>query len=317
MALTDDRVPPLLTAADDGFHTPDGSRWFHETWWFWFFVPERSIGGWLYSYVRPNIGVSGGGCWVWDEHSFLHWEAPYYAHHSHLPLPAAEADDPASIRFPNGVAVRSIEPLQRYGLTYADAELISLDLEFDAVMEPWVRLAPDEDPPRAVHLDQVGRVTGILTLLGEAHDVDCLAIRDRTWAPRSERWRQGGGYGYTNAAASRELAFLAVGDDERVGGYLVADGDRHALVAGRRRVARDPDHGFITRVQVEATDAEGRHLEADGVSVSRLAMPIPGVHGVVWTSLVEWTVNGAHAWGEDQEPWPITAWSEQRRAARR
>ena len=53
----------LLSPADDDFHPPpDDSWWFHETCWFWFFVPERRLGGWLYNYIRPNIGVSGGGC---------------------------------------------------------------------------------------------------------------------------------------------------------------------------------------------------------------------------------------------------------------
>lgn len=301
----------LLSSADDDLHQPDDSRWFHETCWFWFYVPERSLGGWLYSWVRPNVGVSGGGCWVWDDRTFLHWEAPYYANHSNLRLPGPSA--PGVLAFPSGMGVEALDSLQRYRLRYADDELISLDLGFDAVMEPWVRLTAEE-PPRPVHLDQVGRVTGDLVLHGETIAVDCLAIRDRTWAARSERWRDGGGYGYTNAAASAELAFLGVGDDKRIGGYLVLDGARAELVEGRRLVERDADHGFVTRVIVDGTDVHGRSLQAEGTSASRMAMPIPGVHGVVWTSLVEWSLNGEHAWGEDQEPWPINAWSRVRRA---
>ncbi|MEO7430377.1 MAG: hypothetical protein ABIY48_13460 [Acidimicrobiales bacterium] len=302
----------LLSPADDDLHQPDGSRWFHETWWFWFFVPERSLGGWVYSYARPNIGVSGGGCWVWDATTFLHWEAPYYANHSALSLP--ETHGPGHVSFPSGVTIEALEPLQRYAIRYADEPTIAVDLEFDAVMAPWVRVAPDEVPPRPVHLDQLGRITGSVILHGETLAVDCLAIRDRTWTARSERWRDGGGYGYTNAAASPDLAFLAVGDAQQVRGYLVQDGVRCELSHGRRRVERHASHGYVTRVRIDATDLEGRTVEADGVPASRMAMPIPGVHGVVWTSFVEWTVNGVPAWGEDQEPWPIMAWSQRRRA---
>ncbi len=305
----------LLSAADDSFHPPSDHRWFHETCWFWFYVPERALGGWLYSWVRPNIGVSGGGCWVWDDTTFLHWEAPYFAGFNNLRLPGPSS--PGVLSFPSGMRVESLDPLRRYRLTYADAEAITLDLEFDAVMDPWARVAPDVDPPRVNHFDQLGRVTGDLMLHGERIPVDCLAIRDRTWTPRSERWREGGGYGYTNAAASPSLAFLAVGDSERVGGYLVIDRVRSEILSGRRLVERDPDHGYVTRVHVEATDASGRALEAEGRSVSRLALPIPGVHGVVWTSLVEWTINGEAAWGEDQEPWPVQAWSHERATQRR
>ena len=299
-----------LTPDDDNFHTPpDDSWWFHETCWFWFFVPERRLGGWLYNWIRPNIGVSGGGCWVWDDTTFLHWEVPYYSCHHNLRLP--EERDLRPFRFPSGVQVEMTEPLSGYRLAYAHGDMIELDLQYTAVMDPWVS-THDDSPP--THLDQLGRVTGTLVLHDEPMTVDCLAIRDRTWTLRSERWKYGGGYGYTNAAASADLAFLAVGGTDAVAGYLVVDGERRALVAGDRRVERDGDRGFVTRILIEGTDAEGRRLEAEGTSVSRMAMPIPGVHGVVWTSLVEWTVNGVPAWGEDQEPWPIMTWSNDRRA---
>ncbi len=304
-----------LTAADDDFHPPtDDSWWFHETCWFWFFVPERSLGGWLYNYVRPNIGVSGGGCWVWDDTTFLHWEVPYYSNHANLRLP--ERRNLRDFEFPSGVHVEMIEPLHRYRLRYRHDEMIDLDVEFTAVMEPWVGVAGDGPDVAPTHFDQVGRVTGTLDLHGEAITVDCLAIRDRTWTNRPERWKYGGGYGYTNAAASPDLAFLSVGGADEVRGYLVEDGLRVELANGARRIERDPDDGFVTRVVVEARDVEGRELVAEGRSVSRMAMPIPGVHGVVWTSLVEWEINGAPAWGEDQEPWPVMAWSNRRRAQR-
>lgn len=306
----------LLRPDDDDFHRPpDDAWWFHETCWFWFFIPERGLGGWLYNWIRPNIGISGGGCWVWDESTFLHWEVPYYANYSNLRLPATR--DLRDFTFPSGVSVQALEPLTRYRLRYAQGGTIALDLEFSATMDPWVTIAADSGEPRSTHFDQVGRVTGRLVLHGETMDVDCLAIRDRTWTLRSERWASGGGYGYTNAAAESGEAFLAVGDADAARGYLVLDGQRVELVTGHRRTERHPEHGYVTRLVVEATDASGRELEAEGTSVSRMAMPIPGVHGVVWTSLVDWTVNGIPAWGEDQEPWPIMSWSERRREERR
>jgi hypothetical protein len=307
-----DGARPVLTPADDDFHQPpDDSWWFHETCWFWFYVPERDLGGWLYSWVRPNIGITGGGCWVWDASTFLHWEVPYYSNHSNLRLP--ETRDLRDFTFPSGMAVTVLEPLAKYRLRYAHEGMIDLDLEYSAVMEPWVSLSDGPDGARPTHLDQLGRVTGELLLHGERIEVDCLAIRDRTWAPRHERWKVGGGYGYTNGAAPTGEAFLAVGDAASVHGYLVLDGSRTPLVEGRRTVQRDQDHGYVTSVTVEGRDEAGRHLLAEGRSASRMAMPIPGVHGLVWTSLVEWSVNGALAWGEDQEPWPIMTWSEKRR----
>lgn len=299
-----------LTPDDDGFHAPlDDNWWFHETCWFWFFVAERSLGGWLYNYIRPNAGLAGGGCWIWDASAFLHWEVPYYANYSNLPLPVDR--DLRDFTFPSGVHVRAVEALRRYELRYADRDALDLALEYVAIDEPWLARGDDGRPPH--HFDQLGRVTGSITLHGETIAVDCLAIRDRTWTTRHERWRHGGGYGYTNAAAPTGEAFLAVGDDD-VRGYLTLDGHRAALTGGKRVVERDPEHGYVTRVTVTGTDEAGRTLHADGTPVSRMAMPIPGVHGVVWTSLVRWTLNGASAWGEDQEPWPVMTWSTRRRS---
>ena len=281
--LHDDSRTDVLGPLDDDFHPPDDHRWFHETAWFWFFVPERAVGGWLYNWVRPNVGTSGGGCWVWDATTFFHFEVPYYACYSNLRLDPER--DLRDFTYPSGVSLRVLEPLQRYRLGFADRDLIALDLEFDAVVPPWVG-AVTGDPPRATHLDQVGRVTGELVLRGDRMSVDCLAIRDRTWAPRPERWKDGK-VGYCNAA-TLDTAFLASSAEGTRGeaadrvhsGYLLRDGRRARLVDGTRELERDPEHGFLRRIAVDAVDADGRALHATGESLSRMAMPIPGVHGV-------------------------------------
>ena len=325
---TEDSRHDLLTAEDDAFHPPNAfddlfqssnMRWFHETAWFWWFVPEHRIGGWFYNWVRPHVGTSGGGAWVWDDSTYFHLEVPYYACYHNLALPGGA--DLRDFTFPSGVSVKCLEPLTRYHLGFADRDLIAIDLDFDAVMPPWVG-APVGDPPSAIHLDQVGRVTGTMALGGTTYDVDCLAIRDRTWSPRPERWKDGR-IGYCNAC-NDDVAFLASSaagmrgeEHERIhSGYFVKDGRRAALVDGTRVLERDPEHGFLRTITVEAVDRDGRRLTATGEALSRMAMPIPGVHGVVWTSLVDWKIDGQQAWGEDQDAWPIQGWSAFRRRTR-
>jgi hypothetical protein len=242
---------------------------------------------------------------------------PYYSSYASLAFdPAADLRD---LRFPSGVCVQAVEPLARYHLGFSDRDLVRIDLSFEAVMPPWVGETVG-DPPAAIHFDQVGRVRGTVELRGRAYDVDCLAIRDRTWSPRPERWKDGR-VGYCNAA-STEIAFLAssaVGargetTDRVRTGYFAKDGRRARIVDGSREVERDPDDGFVRRLTIHAQDSAGRRFTAVGDTMSRMAMPIPGVHGVVWTSLVDWTVDGVQAWGEDQDAWPIHAWSSFRRA---
>ena len=50
-----------------------------------------------------------------------------------------------------------------------------------------------------------------------------------------------------------------------------------------------------------------------GKTVSRMAMPLPGLAAVVWTSTVRWNIDGTDCWGEDQDPWPLPQWSMLRR----
>jgi hypothetical protein len=297
---------PTLYTADDDFPHPvlDDHRFWHETFWFWFFNGERKFGGWLYNYIRPVIGVTGGGCFVWDDTTWNHMEVPYYASYAVQPMPRVEGN---AIEFPSGTIIEVKETMQRFHLGHVDRDWINVDLDWEGVMDPWLSISGD--PSRLRHIDQVGHVTGTVTLHGELIPIDCLAIRDRTWSPRQERWKDGGGYGYTNAAADNgRLAFLH-------GRYLIIDGVGHELTS-KRTIERNKDHGYIERFVVEGRDTEGRTLEAVGESVSRMAMPIPGVHAVVWTSLVRWTLNGVEAWGEDQEPWPLNRWAEVRRAQR-
>ena len=295
-----------LSPADDFFHAPQSSnRWEHETIWLWFFVPERKLGAWVYHFVRPNVGVSGGGVHVFDDTAWFHMETPYYLNFSNAPM----LEDPQDWKFPTGFHWTILEPLHKYHMSFKDRDIVSLELDWTAFMEPWVVLRGDPPAPR--HLDQFGRVTGDLMLHGEHMKVDCLAMRDRSWSHlRPEPWKVGWGGGtYVTGAASEHLAFFGAGP----GGFFLQDGVRSALIDGSVERVRDPDHGYIRRIIVKGTDQLGRSFVADGEAISRMAMPIAGVHGVCWTSLVKYTINGVPAWGDDQDAWPLHAWSAMRR----
>ena len=53
----------------------------------------------------------------------------------------------------------------------------------------------------------------------------------------------------------------------------------------------------MTGIVVEGKDSAGRTFEAVGESVSRMAIPISGVAGVCWQSLVRYEFNGVEAFG--------------------
>jgi hypothetical protein len=308
----------LFTSRDDGFHFAEmGDDWWAtETAWFSFHHPARRLGGWLYVMVRPNIGTVAGGCWIWDDSAHLPWEVLYSTNYSALPMPRDQ--ELTDCRLPTGVAIKVIEPCMRYALGYDDGERLQADLRFDGVMPPEPLAAVGSTFGSAHHFDQFGRVTGELVLHGEGIAIDCIGMRDRTWGRRPEdRPRQAA---YVTGAANDAHGFLAVTNgrpqgDQVAYGFLRRDGRTAALVDGERRIERDPQAGWVTRITIEARDVEGRDTTASGVPVSRMIINRHTFIDV--NSLVRWDLDGAIAWGEDQDMWPVHRWARTRRDAGR
>ena len=307
-----------FTARDDRFHFAEmGDDWWAtETAWFSFHHPERRLGGWFYSMFRPNIGTVAGGAWVWDHGAHLPWEVLYSANYSAQQLPRDQELD--NCQLPNGVSIRALAPGMRYALGYQDGERLQATLEFAGIMPPEPLTAVGSTFGSAHHFDQFGRVTGHLILHGERIEIDCIGMRDRTWGRRPEdRPRQAA---YVTGAADEAHGFLAVsnlrdGKDEIAYGFLRRDGVTVGLANGTREVTRDPATGFINRIVITARDQQGRELRATGVPVSRIVL---NRHTFIDNnSLIRWDLNGAVAWGEDQDMWPVHRWARYRREAAR
>lgn len=303
-----------IAALDDSFHFDQmGDRWWMtETNWISFCVPERQLGGWIYTMVRPNIGTVAGGAWVWDDTASLPWEALYSRNLTALRLP--DNADLNDITLPTGVSLRTLEPLTSYQIGYQDEDRLRASLRFDAVMPPRPLRKPGSAFGDLTHFDQFGRVHGELQLLGETIPVDCLAMRDRSWGPRPEhRPRKSA---YVSGIADAENAFLAVTksnelSEEIAYGFLIRDGVIGDLVSGRRLVDRDPATGWVNEITIEAVDEHGRRLLATG---SRLSGIVINRHSFIDNNgLIAWLIDGKIGHGEDQDMWPVHEWSRYRR----
>ncbi len=307
----DYHVPEGLLIDDiDGFHVPSDDDWLQlETNWVWFFVPERRLGCWIYHFIRPSIGLQAGSIQVWDHTAWHHSEIPY--HHQVLYGQLPEERDLHDFTFSTGFRWTMLEPRQRYRLRYDDEGVCTFDLEWSAIMDPWLPLKGD--PPRNTHLDQWGHVTGQLVLHGETIAVDCYAMRDRSWqltrpdgVASMTFW---GGQilnGWMAAAADASTAFFGTK-------WIVLDGHLSPVVESEVRRERDREHGFLRRIIITARDEEGRELEAIGESVSRLIAPVPNTNVVSVNSLMDYRINGIQAWGDDQDSWALSTWAAMRR----
>lgn len=295
--------------SDDFLHDHDSHPWWVETWWFSFFAPERALGGWLFGMARPNQGASTGGAWIWDRSGCEARSARFFAHYTALPT-RMEALRSNPVRFPSRYQIEVLEPCRDYRLTFDDETAgLDIDLRFAATMPALGHKAQAAPFYQSADYDQAGRVNGRILLEGESIEIDCFAMRDRSWGLRSERVVPDFSYCWR---ADRDEAFLVY--SPRLEGPLVVNrgilhrgGISRPIVQGTREEVRDPVNGWITEVSVSAVDDTGRSVDARARAVSRLVHPRPTSSNTI--SILEWTTPaGERSWGEDQDVWPHESW---------
>jgi hypothetical protein len=307
------------------FHPPPtDDPWWTETVWYGWMVPERQMLGYFYLVYRANQQLQFGGVLLLDGHAVLPWELPFFEYDWHLPL----ADPPnlldADDLLRGDMRLRCLEHGRSFEFGYARDDL-SFDLRWDALMQPLLtRQAPPFD--HGSHVDQIGRVTGTMTLYGERIPVDCFAMRDRSWGLRRNGPQAKVGYCY--ATQSADDAFLAISVDRRqpdgsrrdgiTGGFLMRDGVWSLLADGTRSTERD-EEGRPATIVIDAVDQLGRPLRATGTTVSRqVFLAYPSMF--CWNSLAQWQWGAGqvdcNGWGEDQDIWHPRKWREHARSLR-
>jgi hypothetical protein len=316
-----------LVPEDDMFHPPPtDDPWWTETVWYGWMVPERRMLGYFYLVYRANQHLQFGGVLLLDEHAVAPWELPFFEYDWHLPLTEWPDLTNADDLLRGDMWLRCIEHGRRFEFGY-DRDDLRIDLRWDALMQPLLtRQAPPYD--LGSHVDQLGHVTGTMTLYGEAIPVDCFAMRDRSWGLRRNGPQAKVGYCYGTQSA--DDAFLAISVDRRqpdgtrrdgiTGGFLMRDGVWSLLADGTRSVTRD-EEGRPATVVIDAVDQLGRPLVATGSTVSRqVFLAYPSMF--CWNSLAQWRwgadeTAGCSGWGEDQDIWHPRRWRDHARALRR
>ncbi|MET7773433.1 hypothetical protein [Nocardia sp. NPDC005366] len=299
-----------FSPADDNLHPVSTNFYETETFWFSFFVPERNVGAWIYTSVRQNAGTTAGGMWIWDDTATQPWDIPFYENFSSLKLPTA---DNATLLSPTGATITVREPGMVYDIRYSDRDRVTAELTFHGLERP-VPLRRGAPPyPAASHYDQTGHVTGFVVLDGERIDVDCFAMRDRSWGTRTERGYRRVGYTWLADADLSLLTYAAPADDSDNihSGYIRRQGDPIAITSGYRSVDRDPEHGWISALELTVVDEHGAQFTATGRVQSRFVLP--GATSVCVNSALEFDVDGRTVHGEDQDVWPIAEFRRARR----
>lgn len=292
---------------DDKFHPRTNDPWWNEASYITFRVPERDLMGLLYFYFRPNQNTAMGGPLIWDPTGNTMNTIAHNGWGWHMGIPARA--DMFDFQLENGFGCRTVTPQQEHVYTY-DAPGCEFELNFTASYPPhylaldkqkndvddgmfdFVRdvegLAPDGTDITTGHYEHFGRMNGSMVLNGEAIEVtDGVVFRDHTWGPRkilANMDRKRGGYSLGMADDRNAFNTFATCDipwekdpydgvqDNVSAGFHVADGVPATIVKGTRLRINGDDGRPLGEV-INAVDALGRTIEAEGRIVSGLAWP--------------------------------------------
>jgi hypothetical protein len=296
-AVSDSRQ---LVPSDDEMH-PVGSPhlyWTETSWWA-FNVPGHSIGGWIYMYFRPNLGISSQGIWIWDDTGPAPWQLPYFRQSYNLPMPVIE--NPLEMHA--GLRWEVLEPLERHRLTFDESPHAAFELEFSA-----------RAPAHAVgvssatgHFDQAMWVNGTLRLGDREMEVDSSGFRDRTWSVREDTFGQGR-RGFYSFGVREDFSFHVFVIHDETGenhwlekGFVFESGNLSEVTKVKRRVL-SRRNGMPSRIDLAFTDDCGRSWHAVGQAASGSWMQSwPSFYN--WVETVPWQIDGRVAWGEDHDTW--------------
>ncbi|MCW3015095.1 MAG: hypothetical protein JWO02_2187 [Solirubrobacterales bacterium] len=311
------------------------------TYYFGFSVPEAGIGAYLYFRAQPAFGLSQGGPVIFrglDNTALL--DAEYHDYRATMPWPQVQGN---TITTANGYVITVLEPGELIRLQYTSPDgTTSFDIEQRAISPLVARghIVPGEEDHHAGArrepggIEQFMHATGELTLRGERFDVDCLAVRDRSWL--QVRGEEPGGarrsppVGWTPISFGPDLslnvtsmenkdtgpAWLGVYDvpDDAptfYSGWIARGEETRAVVRVRRNALEyHPFQYSVTRQELEIEDDQGEVYRFTGEALAMTPMhswPNIAFHD----SLYRWTAeDGRTAHGTYQEIW----WDDYQRA---
>lgn len=288
----------------------------NETQFFGFSVPEARIHALLYAWAHPNLELVSTGVMVAQGYRPLPPALDIMDYRAFVPLKAIGS---TYMKFttPGNFSVEVIEPGVKFRTSYIDKERNnSFDVYHTAVHPPQVWSSN-------VHLEQVLRTEGEVTIRGKRYDVNGTHVRDRSWGeerPEKPRnippitWMTGvfddGFCFHATAHDSPSLDpvwnkhFQLSEDDTLRFGWVIVDGKAAALHQVRKRTTYDEN--FIPKiVEMEMTDEHGRTFRMRGET--EVAFVFNAWHNCRWPICgTRWTMDGpsgskVSGWGDVQD----------------
>jgi hypothetical protein len=306
-------------AQDEFFHgTGEPADSLTETWFWNFHVPEAAINCFAYCWVHPTLKVVTSGLMIYKGIKAHHLECELFEIRDFMSM--GVLGDGSDIRLPNGMRVQVITPLEHVRFTFEDAQRDTrVDVDIRAMGVPIMRA-------NNKHFEQVMHVTGDLVLRGEAHKVDCLAVRDRSWAePRPENHNPAPPYTWVTGTFGQDFAFNVGSHDDPArapdwegvmeaparifnDGWVVVKGQQRRIRACSKITRRTADRFAPVTHDYTFEDEAGDTYHITGELIARTAWG-GWSNMTCHLGLVKWSWNGRTGHGESQEvQWNDYVW---------
>lgn len=314
---------PTPAPHDDRVHEPrDHPRW-RESYYFSFFDPRLGLGGFSSIGKRPARGHGGSLNVIWgpERPTLLASEFATFERHDDvieaqgLRYASSTPFGPWQVTFDgrlsnggDGVECdrAAMGPVEQSSAPSVDVEF---DLEFTPTAPPYLyHERPEWHNLFDGHVDEVGRVTGTVTIDGTAHEVDCHGAKDHSWGVRD--WYGVEGWRWMDVVgADAELTLWRAtfdGTSWLDDGAVYAGGQAAELESYSERVETEerPRKPRPRAIEVDLT-AGGRRTEFTGEVVRVVptlfgGREMDGQRATAWVdqTLVRCQLDGKEAWGK-------------------
>lgn len=274
----------VLKADDELRHEWDADPHWRESWYYNFSDPVNSLGGWLYLWVTPNQPLKSGmlvcfyhGLAAEFDSTEVAWRAPGHLHRGpgdswvycykrDLAELMQENLDDADLC---GLAMRRIEPLQRYRLAFDDAPNARLELDCEFMTRPWDFADNVHATPRWFAKNRYHRgwkASGALVIAGRRYELRTTGDSDHSWGTRDQGvFDQNSLKTYAlqtpDGRLSVKAQMLGEPGHELPRGYI-AIGDDMRAVSSIVETSSYRGNGLMHDVTLRVEDVAGRVVEA-------------------------------------------------------
>lgn len=296
-----------LTPEDDYTHELGPEENFNESVYFNFFDPTQNRGGFVRIGNRANEGYAEMTAIVWnpDGSAVFNYAKPPITNNKSwnaggLQIEVVEPGERITTRF-DGEAVFLKDPraMSNPGKAFKEnpKQTLLIELTHDAVGPLYGHVGDPDDGNQfaRAHSEQHMRVSGSISLDGNALAFNGWGLRDHSWGPRY--WQATPSYRWLTGNFGNELGMIVRTNGAGEGGGLFHEGQKLVrIIETKLSTEYQPGTRYHKSLRAELALEDGRQriLEGRVMGFIPLRNRRKGAHTHVGEGMTEYTLDGKH-----------------------